>query len=111
MKHTDINKRRTLAKLVAGASLAVPFLGWQSVNAGGHLPKLDEESDQAKALGYKHDTSAVDGAAYPTHDPANKCSGCILYTGKDGAEWGPCNIFPGKEVAAEGWCTAFAPKA
>ena len=108
---TDLNKRRTLLSLVAGASVVVPFIGLQPAMAGGHLPKLDEESDQAKALGYKHDTTEVDGAAYPTHDPANKCSGCLLYTGKDGAEWGPCNIFPGKEVAAEGWCTAYAPKA
>ena len=110
MTDADMTKRRTLATLAAGA-LTVPFLGWQTVSASGHLPKVDEESAQAKALGYKHDTTQVDGSAFATHDPANKCSGCILYTGNEGDEWGPCSIFPNMEVAAEGWCTAFAPKA
>ena len=111
MTRVDREKRRTLGMIAMGASFAVPFIATQPAQANGHLPKVDEESAQAKGLGYKHDTAAVDSSAYPTHDPANKCSGCILYTGKDGDEWGPCNIFPGVEVAADGWCTAFAPKA
>jgi hypothetical protein len=62
------------------------------------------------ALGYKRDTTKVDGKKYPQHKPDQKCVGCLLYTGKpDGAE-GPCGAFAGKLVAGPGWCVAYAKK-
>ena len=38
------------------------------------------------------------------------CRLTALVQGNDGEEWRPCQIFPGKLVAANGWCTVWAPK-
>ena len=103
--------RRNFIRYAACSTVAVPVLTGGLAHAGGHLPKLDEANPQAVALGYKHDSTAVDGAKYPKHEASQICSGCTLYQGKEGNEWGPCGIFPGTEVMAKGWCSAYVPKA
>ena len=103
--------RRQFVKLAACSAVAAPLLQVGTATAGGHLAKLEEDNPQAMALGYKHDTSAVDAGKYANHDVSQNCAGCNLYQGKDGAAWGECSIFPGKEVAAAGWCSAYVPKA
>lgn len=110
MKQNENIQRRQFVKLAVGTAVAVPFFTSPHAIADGHLPKVEESDPQATALGYKHDTNDVDGSAYANHDPSQICSGCNLYQGKEGSEWGPCSIFPGKEVAANGWCSAFVPK-
>ena len=77
--------------------------------AGG-LPKVSLDDAQAKALGYVHDATTVDKAAHPRYQEGQACKNCALYTGGD-KPWGGCGIFAGKAVNAEGWCTAYAPKA
>ncbi len=74
-------------------------------------PKLEESDPTASALGYKADTTKVDGAKYPQHKNDQVCSGCALYAGKAGDAQGPCNAFQGKIVSAKGWCMAYAKKA
>lgn len=74
------------------------------------LPKVEEDSAQAKSLRYVHDASTIDPATRANKAETQLCSNCALYTGEAGADWGPCQIFPGKVVAANGWCSVWAPK-
>ncbi|MEQ8858977.1 MAG: high-potential iron-sulfur protein [Pseudomonadales bacterium] len=77
------------------------------------MAKLEESDPQAQALGYKHDSGAVDAAAYARHQADQLCENCGLYQAGQGGEegWGGCGIFPGKLVAAGGWCNAYVPAA
>ena len=104
------SRRRFL--MSSGAALLVPMgmvLIANRVQAA-ELPRLEETDPIGVALGYKHDTTKVDAAKYPTHKPAQICSGCSLIQGADADAWRPCGIFPGKAVNAKGWCAAFAAK-
>ncbi len=94
MKNID---RRNFLKLSGGALIGVT-LG--SVALRAQAEPLDPTDATALALKYAH-VSPVEGAY---------CDGCAFIQGEDGKEWRPCAIFPGKEVAAKGWCSAYAPK-
>jgi hypothetical protein len=86
--------------------------GLAAVTAGQTFaadPMLAENDAQASSLGYKADSTKVDKAKYPKHAATQLCSNCTLYKG--GANAGGCQIFPGKQVAAKGWCSAYAAKA
>lgn len=102
--------RRQFLLLGAGVVAAATLLP-QRVRAQGALPQLTESDATAAALGYKHDSSKVDGAKYPNHKPTQTCANCKLVQGADGEAWRPCSIFPGKSVNAKGWCAAYAAKA
>lgn len=100
---TDKNRRKFIA--MAGASAAaIPLTALVSAlpsHADGHLPMVDPESAQATALSYME----------VSDKPEQKCATCTLYQGKADGKAGPCPLFPGNEVAAEGWCSAYVPKA
>ncbi len=101
--------RRTFLRtsLVAATALplgAIPL----TLKAGEHV---DEADPAASALGYRHDTAAVDGAKFPQHAPDQVCDNCQLFQGADAEGWGGCAIFPGKQVNAKGWCSAWVKKA
>jgi hypothetical protein len=105
--------RRRFLKFVAGAA-ALPTAG-SLLPAGSARAaegkQLDEADAAAAALGYKKDTTQVDAAKYPQHQPTQDCAGCRYYHAKAGSEWGPCTIFAGKgSVHAKGWCAAYAAK-
>ena len=74
-------------------------------------PKVDEADPQAKALGYRNDTTKVDAKQFPKHADAQKCATCQLFQGKAGDAAGGCPIFAGKEVSANGWCNSWVKKA
>lgn len=97
---TDINRRKFVTFLSAGA--AVVPLGALVSSLPSHAadPLVDPSSAQAKALQYVP-VSTVDGQL---------CSNCALYSGEDGAEMGGCPLFPGATVAADGWCSAYVPQ-
>ncbi len=100
-----ITRRRVLLTgAIATAAVAVSRVA----NAEGVKLALDDP--QAMALGYVEDAATVDRAKFPRMQDGQNCVGCALYQG-DGEGWGACSIFPGKQVAAAGWCNAFAPKA
>ena len=65
-----------------------------------------ETDPQAAALGYKADASKVDKAKYAKYAAPQACSNCALYQGAAGG----CALFAGKQVAAKGWCSAYAKK-
>jgi len=91
--------------IVAGSALT-------TVRAIAQAPARVAETDpQAAALGYKHDTKAVDKQKFPKHEESQKCANCQLYQGKPDDEWGACALFAGKQVAGPGWCSAWIKKA
>lgn len=69
---------------------------------------LDEQDPQALKLGYKADSSRVDSRKYPSHKQSQTCGNCQLYQGDAGSAAGGCVLFGSKEVAAKGWCSAWA---
>jgi len=113
MKDETINPNRRRAIKTLGAALAaVPVVLLDSARPAraADLPQLTEDDPQAVALGYKHDTSTIDGSKHPNHAAEQKCSNCQLVQATEG-EWRPCAIFPGKAVNENGWCTAWVKKA
>lgn len=97
-------RRHFLCQLLAvGGMGAASLAGAQS-----SAPKVDEDSDQARALGYRHDSSKVDTKKYPQHQPAQHCANCSFFQGKKDDAWGGCAMFGRKQIAAPGWCLAWA---
>ena len=115
MKGPNNPGRRRFITVAATAAAAVPLASLlRALPAhADDMPKLSEDDAQAKALGYKHDASAVDTTKFAKRagdaGATQFCDNCQLYQGGD-AEWGPCSIFPGRAVAAKGWCNAWVLK-
>jgi hypothetical protein len=95
------SRREFLRKAGTGTVLVVMggTMAPQIASAGGHLPKVDPNEAQAKALEYTHESSKAD----------QRCNNCQLWQGGD-KDWGGCPIFPGKEVNAKGWCKSWVKK-
>lgn len=102
--------RRQFIQLSAVATAACFVRPGQQAQAQD-IPKLSEDDPMAKAMKYVHDASKVDPASRANPAENQHCANCALIQGEDGAEWRPCQIFPGKVVAANGWCSVWAPKA
>lgn len=99
---TDIKRRKFVSLMGASAAvIPVSALVASLPSRADDAPLVDPESAQAQALQYV----AVG------ENPDLHCVNCMLYTGAEGADKGPCPLFPGASVAAEGWCSAFVPKA
>ena len=95
---TDIKRRKFVT--MVGASATVIPLGALVASLPSHAADpVDPESAQAQALQYMADS-----------DKEAHCANCTLYTGEEGAEYGPCPLFPGAEVHAAGWCSAWVAK-
>lgn len=69
---------------------------------------VDEASEQAVALGYKHDTTKVDAKKYPKHTAAQRCDNCSFWQGAPKDAWAGCAMFGRKHIAGPGWCLAWA---
>jgi len=102
-------RRNFLFKLAVSAGTPLALASRLSAQAPPPV-KLEETDPIAVALGYKEDTTKVDGTKYPMHKPEQKCSACALYQGKPGDASGPCAAVGMKIAAAGGWCSAFAKK-
>lgn len=83
----------------------------------GRIPALDEDDEQAKALHYFEDANNANKMG---RKPDQVCQVCQLYSGKSGAEWGPCALFSYRKdsktnapflVNANGWCQGWGPRA
>jgi hypothetical protein len=100
MSDTSSARRVFLLRAVAGGGLL----------ASGALQaqtRVEEADENAVALGYKHDTTKVDGKKYPTHKPDQKCNNCQFWQGSATDAWAGCSMFGRKQIAANGWCTAY----
>ena len=96
------NPRRVFMLTLAAGSSALLASG------GAHAQAKVEESDEtAVALGYRHDTTKVDGRKYPTHKADQKCNNCQFWQGSATDAWAGCAMFGRKQIAAAGWCTAW----
>ncbi len=71
---------------------------------------VDPSESLAQTLKYVEDASKVDAAANPAFKAGSHCANCMLYTGAEGADTGPCSLFAGRHVKAAGWCQSWAPK-
>jgi hypothetical protein len=69
--------------------------------------KVEESDENAIALGYKHDTTKVDGKKYPAHKPDQRCDNCQFWQGSKDDAWAGCAMFGRKQIAKAGWCTAW----
>lgn len=107
-----LTDRRTFLRMTATGLLALPVASLLKPGnaAAQDLPKLELDNPQAKALGYVHDASEVDASKYARYQEGQLCSNCALFQAQGDEEWAGCSIFPGKLVAANGWCSAYAPK-
>lgn len=107
-KKTDIESRRRFMKIAAGTAAAAAMAGVlpELARAAG-LPHLQTTDAMAKALDYTEDASTSKNAK---HKAGDDCANCQFYSGKAGAKWGPCQLFPGKDVHAKGWCVSHSPK-
>ncbi|HEY9063649.1 MAG TPA: high-potential iron-sulfur protein [Burkholderiaceae bacterium] len=72
--------------------------------------RVDESDETATALGYKHDTKQVDKQRFPKHSHEQTCANCAFFQGAAGDEWAGCAMFGRKQIAASGWCSAWAKK-
>lgn len=94
---------RSLAAGCAFAAMAAPTAS----RAAAHVEETDET---AAALGYRNDTRQVDAKKYPNHTPQQQCSGCTFFQGAPADAWAGCAMFGRKQIAATGWCSAWAKK-
>jgi hypothetical protein len=102
--------RRSLLKSAITGLAAIPVIAMvRDAHAAG-TPMLDDNDPSAKALHYVADGTKVDAKANPTYKAGANCANCMNYKAA-GATAGSCTIFPGKQVAAAGWCAAYAKKA
>lgn len=96
-------------------ALAAGRSGRSSPPAG--TPALDEGDEQAKAVSYSEDANDANKIGRKVNQ---LCQNCQLYSGKPGAEWGPCAIFSYRKhpktntsfvVSANGWCQGWGSRA
>jgi hypothetical protein len=71
---------------------------------------VDEGDEGAASLGYRHDASTVDRQRFPKYAPPQHCATCSFFQGADGDAWGGCAMFGRHQVAAAGWCNAWAAR-
>lgn len=102
--------RRKFIQLSAAAAAGC-FMQTSRDAKAEDAPKLALDDPMAQAMKYVHDASTVDPATRTNPAAEQNCANCALIQGNDGDEWRPCQIFPGKLVAANGWCSVWAPKA
>ena len=101
---TQSMQRRVFLMTLATSTAAVGSLA--------HAQSLVDEKDaQAVALGYVADAKRVDAKKYPKFAAGQNCANCALYQGKITDKAAGCPLFAGKQVAAAGWCNAWAKKA
>jgi hypothetical protein len=95
--------RREFVTRSAVSLITLPLIA----EVAGAAEQVSLDDPTAKAIGYVHEAGASDKRT----DTTQFCHNCQLYTGPEGDEWGPCQLFPGKVVNANGWCTAWVKKA
>jgi hypothetical protein len=93
-----------LAVASGGAALATPAARAQA------QALLDEKDPQATALGYVAEAKRADTRKYPKFVAGQNCGSCALFQGKSGDKAAGCPLFAGRQVAAAGWCSAWAKK-
>ncbi len=105
------NARRNFLRAAVATAAAVPAAGLGLYAAS--RPALAEDLPQAEdghAHDYVNDVADTDHDAY---EDGQLCENCTFWTGEEEDGWGGCQHpdFMDVLVAAEGWCSAYAPAA
>lgn len=100
MEHTS--RRHFLCRIAA-----CPLTASVSTTVFAQPARVEEDSDQAVALGYRHDTTKVDGKKFPKHAATQRCNNCSFWQGKPEDPWAGCAMFGRKQIAGPGWCVAW----
>ena len=103
-----MNTRRDFIR-IAALSGAAALSSHRALAADA--PVLDEKDPQAVALGYVADAARVNKAKYPKYTAGQACGNCQFFQAQTAVPMAPCPLFGGKQVAAKGWCSAYAKKA
>jgi|TARA_E500000178_G_scaffold356191_1_gene432290 hypothetical protein len=98
------SRRSAMVKTITVCGFGIGLCQSKVALTDGHV--LSESDPQAKALNYIANSGSVTHAKYKA---GSNCSNCALFQGA-GGDIGNCPLFGGKKVAANGWCTAWAPK-
>lgn len=100
-----VTRRTFTGRMMAGTCVValMPAAAWAATH-------VEESDETAISLGYKHDTKAVDAKKYPKHAATQRCVNCAMWQGAATEPWAGCAMFGRKQIAAEGWCMAWAPK-
>lgn len=101
-------RRFLLSSAAVAASLPLVIRELTRPAFAAELPRLPLDNAQAKALAYIEDATK---STHPNFKPGSDCANCQFIQGEDGKAWRPCQLFPGYDVAAAGWCSAWAKKA
>lgn len=99
MKHS-LSRRELLKHGLMAGAMAPAFGLLANSAAFAANPMLDPADPQAQGLGY----------VAKSPNSGQTCANCSQYKGAAGASKGACLIFPGKDVAANGYCKAWAKK-
>ena len=99
-KSTGMSRREVIRLGVSGLAVC-SLAGLATTHAA---EQVDENSDLAKQLKYKHDGSQIEG-----RPDGQLCNGCAFFHDK-GDGWGTCIVFSNNSVNANGWCTSFRAK-
>ena len=103
----DASRRNFVGRAAGGACLlaALPVsVVWAAP------PRVEESDEMAVQLGYRHDTKTVDKKKYPRHAVTQECVNCAMWQGTPAEAWAGCAMFGRKQIAAKGWCQAWAGK-
>lgn len=114
MSEQETNKgRRRAVRMVLGSLAAVPLVNLVGIAAaqGSALPHLAEDNPAAQGLQYHEDAAKAPRTDKADVKAADQfCHNCNFVQADSGA-WRPCQLFPGNLVSADGWCSAWSPKA
>jgi len=94
--------------------MLLPWLSLPVAVLGAGEAWVDESEPLAQKLGYRHDASEVDTAAFPKRLGAQGarqfCDNCAMFDGEPGDPDAPCSIFQNRRVAGRGWCNAWVSR-
>lgn len=91
--------RRRVLRLALGGVAAIPFGSALLRDTAQAAEKVSPDDSMAKTLKYTESSTKK----------GQTCSNCQFIQGK--GEYAPCTVFQGKLVAAQGWCSSWAPPA
>ena len=100
------SRREFVGRAAGGACLLAAL----PVHVLAAPPRAEEGDETSVQLGYRHDTKSVDKKKYPRHAATQECVNCAMWQGTPSDAWAGCAMFGRKQIAAKGWCQAWAPK-
>ena len=83
------------------------FLGSAFMHRSQAVGFVSESDPKAIAVGFRLNSSSVDGDKWKQFEPRQSCRTCALYKGLLSELNGPCLFFSGRWVPATGWCAQY----